>query len=939
MNLLNHWRGLLVASLLTFCGASVHAQVTIDPPADEDLCKLSELDLTSVTYFNDGEGNGVNADRGTFGTPLLVRDTTYTTGVGTHAPSKFVVQVNGATDFHAVLGIDDAAAVNADGSFKPNEGVVNFTVKTYAADKTETVLYSGVIDRRDKGGYKVDVDLTGAVYMVLDFESGANTWSDHVDVCDAYFHYKGKRPSLIIEGLMWPDPSTTVDLPEAAEGQENIPLSSLDLTKATCGYGSNMSNRSSDGNPIKLGGITYTSGVGTHAPSQIIVKLNGSVTRFYTRVGIDDEVRAAAAQDGYARAAYRVYLKGQDGSVQEVSQGVITGKDTEYPEIDVDVNGWKYLFLETENGADGTNYSDHVDWANAYFVYQEQNSTRPVIVTAEEISSKLDCATTVFSQPGVRFMHKVRAANPDAVVTVKDLPAGLSWNAKRQLVEGIVEKEGKYTYRIDLDIDGETTTENVDFTVSKDLQQPVPFMGWVSWNSVESEISESIVKQVADLFEDKGLYDCGWNTIVMDDWWHADTRAADGKPQPNATRFPNGLKPVADYVHSKGMKFGLYTDAAERTCAGAFGSYGYEEIDAKQYADWDIDIVKCDYCNAPSDAETAKTRYKALGDALKDSGRDIILYICEWGVREPWKWGTEAGGTCWRVSYDVRDCWIGQDPGVGVTQSIKAMKDLANWQGVNRFNDADMLCTGLHGTGKSSSDLCASGAGMTQDEYRTQFALWCMWSSPMALSFDPRSAVITDDDYAIMTNKELIALNQDRMGQQADVITSTNDMLVMAKDCENGDIAISFTNLSGSQRTETLDFSTLPHLDENADYTCRDLWEKADLADVKGALTTTVRSHATKVFRLSKKGTSVGISQGAASTGQITIKPVGGQGIKITAPATTGVAKRVLVSDTAGRVAASKTFDADDAVVKVADGTYIVSVFCNARAITAKVQL
>lgn len=918
--------------------APAAAQVTVSLPTGSNICALSSLDLTKVTYYNDNNKNAVRANKATYDTDLLICDTLYTSGVGTHADSKFVVEVNGATAFSARFGIDDAAAKNSDGSLKTNEGIVDYTLTAYKADKTTSTLASGTIKRTDAASAHINVDLTGYTYLVINFDKGAQNWSDHVDLGNAYFTFADTEPALISESEMWQDASKIIKLPTAEEGLENIPLSSLDLTKTTTGWSGHptQANKSIDGNAIKLNGYTYESGVGAHAPNRIIVKLNGSVTHFYTRVGIDDEVSANVnAKQGIAD--YKVYVKGEDGNTLTLGEGTIKGNATNIPEIDADVNGWKYLVLETSNGSDGTNAYDHVDWANAYLVFQEQNSTRPIIVSEEEISSKLACATTVFSQPGVRFMHKIKATSAEAEVSVENLPEGLTWNTKRQLVEGTVEKEGKYTYNIKVTNGGETNTEAVDFTVSSNLQHPIPFMGWISWNSVQSEVSEDIVKKVADLLVDKGLYECGWNTIMMDDWWHAASRASDGKPQPNATRFPNGVKTVADYVHGKGMKFGLYTDAANYTCAGAFGSYGYETIDANQYAEWGVDVVKCDYCNAPSDVETAKTRYKALADAFKASGRNIMLYICEWGVREPWKWGAEVGGACWRISQDVRDCWRGSGSGVGVVQSIDAMKNLSAYQGVNRFNDSDMLCTALHGTGKSSNDLCATGPGMTQDEYRTQFALWCMWSSPMALSFDPRSTAITNDDYAILRSTELIALNQDRMGQQADLIDESNNMVAFAKDCENGDIALSVTNLSSSSASYTFDFSTIPHLDAKVKYLCRDLWETTDLNPVEGSLTTTVRSHATKVFRLSPTNAD-GIST-IKTPFNLDIKTQK-NGICISTSDTDGLSKRILVSDTAGRIVAQTTTKKASTTIRLSvPGTYVVTVTCGAESKVSKVIL
>ncbi len=915
--------------LLAFASiCAVNAQTTTPPTTGDNICQLNSLDLSTVTYFNDNGKTAVRANHNTLGGNLVIKGTTYESGVGTHADSKFVVKVNGATKFHAIIGIDDGAQNQAD------HGIVNYSFTTYDANKTATVKASGTITRAEADATTIDIDLAGSTYLVINFDKGAQAWADHVDLGDAYFVYETTAPELIAENKMWVDESKIVNIPTAEEGMENIPLSSLDISKTTSGWAGHAPkvNKTIDGNDIKLNGYTYTSGVGTHGPSQIIIKLNGSVTAFHAVLGLDDETGANGNFD------YNVFVKGEDGNTKSLATGTINGNNRT-ANVDIDVNGWKYLYLETTNGSDNGNGSDHVDWANAYLVFQDQNSTRPAIVSAEELSSKLACATTVFSQPGVRFMHKIRSTNPEAKLSVSNLPDGLSWNEKRHIVEGIAGAEGKYKYNVNIEVDGETSTEEVDFTISKDLQHPVPFMGWLSWNAVQSEVSEAIVKQVVDLFIDKGLYDCGWNTVMMDDWWHADNRAADGSPQPNAIRFPNGLTPVSEYVHNKGMKFGLYTDAANKTCAGAFGSYGSETIDAETYAKWKIDVVKCDYCNAPSDVETAKTRYKALADAFEKAGYGTMLYICEWGVREPWKWGAEVGGRCWRISQDVRDCWTGSGTGVGVVQSIRDMKNLSAYQGVNRFNDADMLCTALHAKGKSSNDLCGGkGPGMTQDEYRTQFALWCMWSSPMALSFDPRSKFITEDDYAIMKNKELIALNQDRMGQQADLISEANDMVVFAKDCENGDIALSVTNMSDADKDFTFDFSQVPALDPTTEYVVRDLWEGTELSETAmGSLSTTVRTHATKVFRLSEKKTETAIASPLSTKG-FSIVPSKGN-IVVNMPNTDGLSKRILVSDTEGRVLQSINTHHNTSKIKMPAGAYIVTVTCNAQATSSKVML
>lgn len=903
-------------------------QRQLPPPTGNDVCLLSSLDLTTVTYFNDDNKNKVYADKATFGTPLIIAGNTYTTGVGTHAPSKFVVKVNGAKSFHAIFGIDAAAPNQA------KHGIVDYTVTTYNSSKQATTVKSGTITVNDATGTTIDVDLTGAVYLILNFDKGEEAWGDHVDLGDAYFKYAGTAPQLINESDMWQEGSNVVTIPDAPLGQEYIRLSSLEIEKTKCGWENHTpkKDKSIDGNNITIGGKVYESGVGTHGPSQIIIKLNGSVTDFYTVLGVDDEVKEAGNFD------YHVYVKAEGGATEDVAKGTINRFSNQSVDIHADnLSGWKYLYLETSNGNDGTNTCDHVDWANAYLVFQDQNSTRPCIVSAEELTTKLACATTVFSQPNVRFMQKVRSTVTGAQLSVSNLPAGLTWNAARNIVEGVVAEEGVYTYQINVTVDGETTSEDVTLTVSNSLQHPVPFMGWLSWNSVQGNISQKIIEQAVELFQNKGLYECGWNHIMMDDLWQG-TRKADGTPQPNASRFPNGLKTVADYVHKNGMKFGLYTDAADRTCAGAFGSYGYEEIDAKTYAEWGVDVVKCDYCYAPDDVETAKKRYKALADAFAAAGNNTMLYICEWGVREPWKWGAEVGGRCWRISQDVRDCWTGSGSGVGVVQSIEAMKNLSAYQGVNRFNDSDMLCTGLHATGKSSNDLCGgTGAGMTDDEYATQFALWCMWSSPMALSFDPSKNTLTDADFKLLRNKELIALNQDRMGQQGDLISEADNLVVFAKDCENGDVALSVTNMSSSEKQATFDFTAIPALDPTKTYTVRDVMENAEAGEATGTFTTDVRKHATRVFRLAEKKVVDGVASTVAAKDFSIV--AGKNCVKISMPETAGLAKRILVSDFEGRVVSGLTTTADKAKVALAKGTYLVTVVCNAHARTVKVQI
>lgn len=912
------------------------------PLASADEIALSAMDLSKITCFDSDSKVAVRANQSTSGNPLTLKGIVYYSGVGTHAPSKTIVQLNGATDFTCLIGVDDEAKSDT------GHGIIDYTVSLYK-DETPDVKSSGTIKRTDSEPVNISLSgLSGYDYLMIDFATGAQAWDDHADMANAVFTYSGEAPVTVTEDEMYPDPNAPaiIQLPaEGANGEEIIPLSSLDLTLCTNGWGTIKVNKSIDNNPLKINGQEYASGVGMHAPGKVVVKLNGAVTAFHAVLGIDDEVIKSNLPANEGRCNYKVYLRKQNGDETIIASGEISAADKKVANIDItsSLSDYKYLVLDFDQGAN--NGHDHIDVANSYFEYFEQNSTRPEMVNENVLSSKLACATTVFSQPGVKFMHKLHTNNPDVSISVKDLPAGLTFNTVRKLVEGIIDDEGTYTYTAVVTNGGESEDFPISLTVSSNLQQPVPHMGWLSWNVVQRDISEEVVKQATDNMIASGLFDAGYNCVLMDDQWHGTRDPGTNKPRPHATRFPNGLKPVSDYVHKHGMKFGLYTDAAGTTCDGAFGSYGYESIDAKQYAEWEIDYVKCDYCHAPGDIASAKERYTTMGKALNSTGRNIIFHICEWGVRNPWEWGSEALGSSWRVTYDVRDGWNGRAGGIGMVQSVEQMKDLWPYNGVNRWNDADMLCVGINGTGKSSSDLVDGKPGMTKTEYRSQFAMWCMWSSPLSLSFDIRKP-ISEEDLAIMTNPELIAIDQDRMGQAAEFLrVDANGCHLFAKDLENGDVAVAVINMDSIAHKYNIEFAQIPALDPTVTYSVRDLQNRADMPAATGGIANVmVASHETRVFRLHNKANDEQNAINAISAGaleQMTTSAAEGV-LTVCLPDTEGVSKRFLVSDTLGHVIGALTSTDACAEIPVrtgSHGVYVVNVTSAARTHSAKVSL
>ncbi len=730
---------------------------------------------------------------------------------------------------------------------------------------------------------------------------------------------------------------------DPTEGYDVAWLGDMDVTKTTCGWAGhqNTANVTIDGNPITMKDTIYTSGVCVHATGKIIVKLNGA-TRFVCTLGMDDEVLSQAEGDTrYGVADYRVVLQGGDGSTETVAEGTVKATDANTVKLDVNTSGWKYIILESNEGAQ--NWADHVNWANAYFEYMAKAATPPYIVGEEEMSAKLLCANIVFSQPGVRFMQKVKAVSSSATVTAENLPAELTWNAERNLVEGTINEEGTYTYNFVVDNDGDTTTETVTLTVSSNLQQPVPFMGWLSWNVYMAEFGEEEIKATGEAMVRHGLLDAGYNYLCIDDNWHADTRDPEtGAPRYDTTKFPSGLPAITNYAHSLGLKIGIYSDAAEKTCNQEFGSLGYEEIDARTYAEWGFDLLKYDYCYAPSDVETAQVRYQAMGDALRNCGRDILFYMCEWGQRDPWLWGAETGATCWRATYDSRDQWdAGRYNGsnCGVIQAIDVMKHISVYSGPNRYNDADMMCVGLYGEGIPSSELQYGTPGMTFTEYQSQFAMWCMFASPLTISFDI-TGEIPERDLELITNEELIAIDQDRMGQQADLIVSNDNYEIYSKDLENGDIAVAVLNRSGATRNVTIDFSLLP-LEAGVEYDFRDLWAHESVGKYKDEYTVSVESHQTLVYRVSRADATTGIESlaGNATAGDIEVSTSAGN-ITVSCPATQGKSKRVLISDLSGRVVAQTTSTTETITLpfRAPNGIYVANVVCAGKASNVKFE-
>ncbi|MCF1592789.1 NPCBM/NEW2 domain-containing protein [Streptomyces muensis] len=355
-----------------------------------------------------------------------------------------------------------------------------------------------------------------------------------------------------------------------------------------------------------------------------------------------------------------------------------------------------------------------------------------------------------------------------------------------------------------------------------------PPMGFSNWNSTHcrAEFNESMVKGIADIFVEKGLKDAGYEYVNLDDCWALPSRDANGKLVPDPVRFPNGIKAVADYVHAKGLKLGIYTSAGTKTCnpAGFPGALGHEYSDARQFADWGVDYLKYDNCN--NQGADAKLRYTTMRDALKATGRPIVYSICEWGENEPWEWAADVGHL-WRTTGDISDNWG------SMLSILKRNLPLAPYAGPGRWNDPDMLEVG--------------NGGMTDTEYRSHFSMWAVMAAPLLIGSDLRSA--SEETFEILGNREVIAVDQDPLGKQGAVISSGGGRWVVAKEMRDGSRAVALFNESNTARRIATTAAAVGLPDADA-YTLRDLWQHRSY-HTAGAVSATVPAHGTVLLRVS----------------------------------------------------------------------------------------
>ena len=363
-----------------------------------------------------------------------------------------------------------------------------------------------------------------------------------------------------------------------------------------------------------------------------------------------------------------------------------------------------------------------------------------------------------------------------------------------------------------------------------------PPMGWNSWNKFACNVSEKLIMQMADEIVSSGMQDAGYEYVVIDDCWQVD-RDENGEIVVDKDRFPHGMKYVADYVHSKGLKFGIYSCAGSKTCAGRPGGRGHEFQDARTYASYGVDYLKYDWCNTTT--QEAKSSYTTMRDGLFAAKRPIVFSLCEWGTAKPWEWAKEVGHL-WRTTGDIVDRWD------SMIDILDKEKDLAKYAGPGYWNDPDMLEVG--------------NGGMTTEEYRTHFSLWCMLAAPLMAGNDLGN--MSPETAEILKNTEVIAIDQDVLGKQGFCYRDNGDYEIWIKKLANNEKAACLLNRSDEEKTVQVDYNVLLKANDNywasepykiEDYKLRDLWEHKEVNLEKSTVFVKMPPHSVKVYRFLKK--------------------------------------------------------------------------------------
>jgi alpha-galactosidase len=618
----------------------------------------------------------------------------------------------------------------------------------------------------------------------------------------------------------------------SASAANLIGLEELDLSKMKQGYGKPQINRGIREKPLAIAGQNFEHGVGTHANSSLWIELAGGTDRFTASVGVDD------AANGPASIEFRVIADGK----KLWTSGVMKPGDKAKP-VDVDLKGAKTLLLQVTDAGNGIAF-DHANWAEAKLVYsgaKPKTIDRPmaeeeaVILTPKPGPAPRINGPKVYGcRPGHPFIYRIPTQGERPMrFTAENLPAGLTLDTTHGIVTGTAPERGEYQVKFHATNRHGQSARAFRIVVGDTLALTPP-MGWNHWYTHYDRITDKLMREAADVMVSSGMADVGYQYVSIDDCWmnapkHSDPlrvgplRDTQGNILPNKN-FPD-MKAMTDYIHSKGLKAGIYTSPGPFTCAGFAGAYQHEAQDAQQFADWGFDFLKYDWCSygqiaqqdtTSPELEKLKKPYRQMGDLLRRQDRDIVLNLCQYGMGQVWEWGAEVGGHCWRTAGDL---------GFELNRIFEVA--LANaqhrdWSKPGAWNDPDYIQIGYIGNahGGGLPEPCP----LTRTEQYAFMSLWCLSAAPLFFSGDMGQvdAFVAN----VLCNPEVIELDQDPLGQCGRVVRLADDTFLMVKDMEDGSKAVGLCNAGEFAAPVTAKWSDLG---VQGPQRVRDLWRQKDL--------------------------------------------------------------------------------------------------------------
>jgi len=573
---------------------------------------------------------------------------------------------------------------------------------------------------------------------------------------------------------------------------QTIWLDELDLSRMEAGWGTPQGRKSVDGNPLSIAGRTFERGVGTHAISTLMISLDGKGRRFIASVGVDDETRE--------RASVCFYVLGDQKVLWE--SGVMKKGQTA-KNVDVDLSGIQHLGLLVTDAEDGISY-DHADWCDGRVEFLEFRSPsrltvdffdreRQILTPRSPDAPRINGAKIFGARPGNPFLYTIAATGKRPMrFGASNLPVGLTLDESTGRISGRVETRGEFSARV--------TATNEFGRAERELRIIIgdaicltPPMGWNSWNCWACSVDDGKVRAAADAMVSTGLINHGWTYVNIDDCWEIKPDATEpelqGQPRDLSgmintnKKFPD-MKALSDYIHRKGLKLGIYSSPGPLTCAGFTASYQFEEKDAQRFAEWGIDYLKYDWCSYGQIAKDRslpelKKPYVVMRAALGKVPRDIIYSLCQYGMGNVWEWGAEVGGNCWRTTGDIVDTWQSVSK-IGFGQA-----GLEKYAGPGHWNDPDMLVVGLVGWGPNLHPT-----RLTPHEQYSHISLWCLLAAPLLLGCDLTK--LDEFTLNLLTNDEVLAVNQDPLGRQAGRVFNNDGKQIWLKEMEDGSKAVGF---------------------------------------------------------------------------------------------------------------------------------------------------